>query len=167
MSSLSTRLQASQPWIQYGIFLQALVATLGSLYFSTYGDIAANLMSGNLFDTSLGLVPCMLCWFARILMYPIVPISVVGMIKNDRRFTDYILPLAIPGLLLEIYHYSLQMLPIKSSFGCTMDNPCNALQVAYFGFITIPFLCLVAFAVILTLSLLNTWANRKGDTFQS
>lgn len=162
MQTLLARLKPYQPWIQYGIFLQALVATLGSLYYSTYGDIVANLVTGDLFTTANGLVPCQLCWFARILMYPLVFISTVGIVKNDKRFTDYVLPLSLLGVVLEVYHYSLQMLPIRTHFGCTLENPCNALQVAYFGFITIPFLALVAFVVISVLAVLNTWMNRES-----
>lgn len=158
-STLAQRLLPYQPWIQYGIFLQAFVATLGSLYYSTYGDPVANLMAGTLFVAGAGFVPCLLCWFARILMYPIAFISTVGILKNDRHFTDYVLVLSLPGIFLELYHYALQMFQFETSFGCTMDNPCNALQVAYFGFITIPFLCLVAFVVITLLGFLNRWLN--------
>ncbi len=149
------KLRPYQPWIQYGIFLMAFVSLIGSLYYSTFGDPVENLLTGTLFGVGMGFIPCQLCWYARILMYPIVPISTVGILKKDSRFTDYVLPLAIPGIFLEIYHYSLQMLPIETPFGCTMGNPCNALQVAYFGFITIPFLCLLAFLAITALALVN------------
>lgn len=158
--SFLERVRPYQGWIQYGIFLQAFLALIGSMYYSSFGDPVANLMSGTLFGVGVGFIPCQLCWFARILMYPIVPISVVGILKKDNRFTDYVLPLAIPGILLEIYHYALQMFPIKTSFGCTLDNPCNALQVTYLGFITIPFLCLIAFLVITGLALINHALSR-------
>jgi disulfide bond formation protein DsbB len=154
-ASFLEKVRPYQPWIQYGIFLLSLVSLLGSMYYSTFGDPVANLISGSLFGLGAGFIPCQLCWFARILMYPIVPISTVGILKNDRRFTDYVLPLVIPGIFLETYHYALQMFPIENVFGCTLANPCNALQVAYFGFITIPLLCLIAFIIIFLLSLLN------------
>lgn len=150
-----------QFYIQLGIFIQALVATLGSLYFSTFGDIVKNIQNGNLFPVDEGLVPCELCWFARILMYPIVILSLVGIIKKDNRFTDYILPLTLPGILLEIYHYSIQKLPIENIFNCSLANPCSALQVNYLGFITIPFLCGVAFLVITTLAFINMRIEKK------
>lgn len=158
-----TKLQRYQPYFQVGIFLQSLVAMVGSLYYSTFGDPVANLAAGNLFRTGYAFTPCNLCWFARILMYPIVFISYVGIAKKDKCFTDYVLALAIPGILLEIYHYAIQKLPIQTHFGCSLENPCNALQVNYFGFITIPFLCLVAFLIITILAVLNTLANKEHN----
>jgi hypothetical protein len=147
-------------WV--GIFVQSLVATLGSLYYSTFGDPVKNIMAGKLFPLGEGFVPCDLCWFARILMYPIVILSYVGIAKQDKRFTDYILPLSILGVCLELYHYSLQKLPIPTFFTCSSANPCSALQVNYFGFITIPFLALVAFGVITLLAIINTIMNRRS-----
>jgi disulfide bond formation protein DsbB len=151
----------SQQLVWVGIFGQSLVATVGSLYFSTFGDIVANIQSGNLFPFGDGFVPCDLCWYARILMYPIVVISYIGIAKQDRRFTDYILPLSILGILLDSYHYAIQKFPIPTFFTCSAANPCSALQVDYFGFITIPFLALVAFIVITILSLVNMRMNRR------
>jgi len=156
------KLARYQQFIWIAIFIQALVAMLGSLYYSTFGDPVKNLMAGNLLRGE-PLTPCELCWFARILMYPIVFISYVGIAKSDKRFTDYVLPLSFLGILLETYHYSIQKLPIQNIFGCSLVNPCNALQVNYLGFMTIPFLCLVAFTVIFGLSLLNWQINRTAD----
>jgi disulfide bond formation protein DsbB len=156
------QLAAVQPLIWILIFLQALVATFGSLYFSTFGDIAANMAAGNVFALN-GLMPCELCWFARILMYPLLFISYVGIAKKDRHFTDFMIPMVALGIPLEIYHYAIQKLPIGTIFGCSLENPCNALQVNYFGFITIPFMALAAFVILGVLIGLNTSINRRLD----
>jgi disulfide bond formation protein DsbB len=156
----TTKNSGLQTVLGYFIFLQAFVAMLGSLYYSTFGDPVANLMSGTAFPWGQGFLPCELCWFGRILMYPLVFISAVGLVKEDKKFTDYVLPLAIPGVALGTYHYALQKLDIVNPFGCTLANPCNALQVQYLGFITIPFLELVAFVVIVALSL---WYRRLNN----
>lgn len=149
-------------WLSGGIFLQALVAMSGSLYFSNYGDPVKNIFEyGEVFPFGEAFQPCQLCWWARILMYPIVLLSLVGILKKDKKFTDYVLVLAVPGMFLEIYHYALQKLPIATEFGCTSAVPCSALQVNYFGFITIPFLCLTAFVVIVFLSVLNKIRNTE------
>jgi hypothetical protein len=58
------------------------------------------------------------------------------------------LPFVIFGIPLEIYHYLLQKFRIPTSQFCTSANPCSALEVNYFDFITIPFLCGVAFIII-------------------
>lgn len=148
-------------FLNYGIFLQALVATLGSLYYSTYGDPVVNLTSGRLFPSSGGFEPCELCWFGRILMYPLVVLSGVALLKEDRKFTDYVLPMSIPGLLLGFYHYGLQKLSFPNPFRCTAANPCSALQVNYLGFITIPLLEFVAFCVITGLAVWQVKTRRK------
>jgi|GEM_PF-159102 len=157
------RLQKIQPWLWVGIFIQSLVATVGSLYYSTFGDIAQNISSGNPFPVGEGLIPCTLCWFARILMYPLVLSSYIAIAKKDQKFTDYVLPVAVIGVILESYHYALQKLPIQTLFGCSLENPCSALQVNYWGFITIPFLALIAFLVILVLASINTYINWRVE----
>ena len=150
-----------QTLVLYLIFLQALIAMLGSLYFSNFGDPVVNLFNRQFFTAGHGFSPCLLCWYARILTYPMVLISTVGLLKDDRRFSDYILPAAVIGIFLEIYHYSLQKFHIFTPFGCTLTNPCDALQVQYVGFITIPFLALLAFLFITFLCVMNIWLHRK------
>lgn len=131
------------------IFIMSLVATLGSLYYSNFGDPVINLQSGQLFHSGNGLDPCHLCWWARILMYPIVFISGFALLDNNRKALRPIMALSVLGTGLEIYHYVLQKFDIATTQMCTQANPCAALKVDYFGFITIPFLCLTAFVVIL------------------
>lgn len=158
------QLKELQPWVWTGIFIQALVATVGSLYYSTFGDPVANLQAGNLLPVNNGLEPCVLCWYARILMYPILLLSYVGIAKRDKKFTDYILPLVLLGIPLEIYHYAIQKFPIATFFGCSNVNPCNALQVNYFGFMTIPLLALLGFLVLAGLIAANMYINRRLET---
>jgi disulfide bond formation protein DsbB len=153
--------QKLQGIVAYFIFLQAFIAMLGSLYFSTFGDPVRNLLMRNFFPLDGGFPPCELCWFARILMYPITILSLIGMIKEDRRFTDYVLPLSLLGMCLDFFHYGLQKWNFPNPFRCTASVPCSAMQVQYFGFVTIPFLALTAFTVITILCLVNMWLNRQ------
>ncbi len=134
----------------YLIFLQAFVAVFGSLYYSTFGDPVTNLAAGSFLPAGHGLTPCELCWFARILMYPILILSFIALLKDDYQVTDYILPMSVMGVLLETYHFGMQKFGFASPFGCTLANPCNALQIQYLGFVTIPLLGLVAFGIITT-----------------
>jgi disulfide bond formation protein DsbB len=79
-------------WLQYGPYLAfgtALTAMLGSLYYSEI----------------VGFVPCTLCWYQRILMYPLVLITLVGIVKQDRSLPDYVLPLSVIGMGFSTYHY--------------------------------------------------------------
>lgn len=121
------------------IWTQSLVATLGSLYYSEI----------------LGYIPCHLCWFQRIFMYPIVIITTVALIKKNQDIADASLYLSGIGMLISIYHYGLQKLPFMGDAGGLCgDVPCNLQYINYFGFITIPFLAGVAFIVIFVSQLL-------------
>ena len=134
------------------IFIQACVATIWSLYYWWFWDPILNIQSWEMFLRSNWLTPCEMCWFARILMYPIVVISLVGMIKKS---LDYTSVLILSGLwiLLEWYQYRYQMTHSDSdikSFICGVwdQASCAATDVIYWWFITIPFLCLIAFCII-------------------
>ncbi len=114
----------------------ALTATFGSLFYSEI----------------LGFIPCKLCWLQRICMYPLTIIYGVSIFKRD---ISLIVPGAILssiGFFLSIYHYISQKIP--QSFGIINscgDLSCTATYVNYFGFITIPFLAAVAFAILIGL----------------
>lgn len=131
------------------IFFQALVATMSSLYLGRYGDPVMNYRTWQWFNPDNGFGICDLCRYARILMYPLVLISGVALIRNDNKAVFYMLPSVILGIMLETLHYTAQMFTIDIWFTCTAANPCMAFYVRYFGFLTIPGLCLIAFLVIL------------------
>lgn len=115
-------------------FIQALVATLGSLYYSEI----------------LGLIPCLLCWWQRIIMYPSALILFIAALRNDKNIAIYILPLSLIGGLIALYHYLLQITPLSNfnPISCGAWQECSKIDKVYFGFITIPFLSLIAFTNI-------------------
>ncbi len=107
----------------------SLAAMLGSLYFSNVK----------------GFPPCVLCWYQRIFMYPLAFIIPIGILKKDENFSLYVLLFSSIGALIGIYHNLLYYGLIGSV--CT-DFSCTTKFIEYFGFITIPFLSLVAFIAI-------------------
>jgi disulfide bond formation protein DsbB len=131
--------------ILYLAWIQSIVATLGSLYFSEV----------------MKFPPCVLCWYQRIFMYPLVFILAVGMVRKDKKIYTYVLPLSVTGLLIAIYHNLLyyQIIP-ESIAPCVNGVSCTTKFIEWFGFITIPFLSLVAFSVI-TLCMLFLWRGVK------
>lgn len=134
-------------FVQYGsylVFMISLVAMLGSLYFSEI----------------VGFMPCELCWYQRIAMYPIVLISLVGIITKDDFLPNYVLPLSIIGMGISIYHYSLQLGLIGDPNSCTGVS-CSARYINYAGFITIPFLALTAFILITIVMGLAKWGTKQ------
>lgn len=113
--------------------LVACVATAGSLYFSE----------------GLGLVPCVLCWYQRILMYPLVLIIAVGIVRDDRNLPAYVFPLSLFGLGMSLYHYLLTKTSWLPPPACQAGGvPCSIEYFNWLGFINIPFLALTAFAII-------------------
>lgn len=147
-----------QVWIVYALIAQVFVGVVGSLYLSAYGDPIANIISGNIFPIDSGLLPCTLCWFGRILFYPLLPIVLVGYLKSDKNLPDYILPLSISGTVLTAYHYGTQKLGFAALETCSASVPCDEIQLEYLGFITIPLLACVGFAVI---TMLAFWLKKS------
>lgn len=121
------------------IWTVALVATAGSLYFSEVK----------------GYIPCLYCWYQRILMYPIVLIAGVALFQKNSRIAMTTAVFSGVGVLLSGYHYALQKISLlQSHAGTCGDVPCTAQYVNYLGFITIPFMALTAFILILAASIL-------------
>lgn len=114
----------------------ALVSTLGSLFFSEV----------------MMLPPCLLCWYQRICMYPLVVIFLSGLIPLDRSVLKYSLPLAAIGWIIAFYHNLLyfKILP-ESAAPCVQGISCTTVQIQWLGFITIPLLALTGFSLILIL----------------
>lgn len=130
-------------WLQknglYIAWAQALTATLGSLYFSEI----------------LKLPPCTLCWYQRILMYPLVFIIPVGIIRKDKGLPFYVLPLTIPGMVIAFYQHLLQVGVIPEALApCTVGVSCAAKTWSAFDFVTLPLLSTIGFAII-TLFMVN------------
>jgi disulfide bond formation protein DsbB len=118
-------------------FLVALTATLGSLYLSEVAHF----------------VPCKLCWYQRIAMYPLVPILAIAAWKRDVAVVRYAVPLAVIGAAISIYHYQLERFPSQASVSCSADAPCTVVWIWKFHFVSIPLMALSGFALIVALVL--------------
>ena len=128
-------------------FIVALIAMLGSLYFSEI----------------LLFIPCDLCWYQRILMYPLVILLGVAAIKKDTNIPIYALPFSIIGICVSSYHYLIQKVPAigEKSMECGIV-PCTGQYINWLGFITIPFLALTGFIIITILLLLVKKNTKEG-----
>ncbi|QQR54568.1 disulfide bond formation protein B [Candidatus Peregrinibacteria bacterium] len=133
-------------YIIYLSWIQSLVATLGSLYFSEVMDLP----------------PCVLCWYQRIAMYPLVFILAVGILTRDVKVYLYALPLSLIGFGIAVYHNLLYWEIIPESLApCRAGISCTTKFFEWFGFITIPFMSLTAFTVITVSLLLFRKSNQK------
>ena len=119
-------------------FVVALVATLGSLFYSE----------------ALGYSPCKLCWYQRILMYPQVFLLGLALYRAKKQqvqdILSYTIILTVLGAIIALYHYSIQftgaeILPC-SAVGYT--PACSTRFTMHYGYITIPMMSLSAFALL-------------------
>lgn len=128
-------------------WIASLIATIGSLYFSEV----------------MHFIPCTLCWYQRIFMYPLAIILGIAVYRNDKGIYKYVLPLSIIGILISGYHTLLQKIPYLQQFEmCTSGVPCSKDYINWLGFITIPLLALIAF-IIITISLIILARSQKEE----
>jgi len=125
--------------LKYGLllaFLVALASTTGSLFYSEIAKYN----------------PCKLCWYQRILMYPLVIILGIALEKKyHKEVIRYATALSAIGAVIAGYQYYLQR------FGGS-DTPCAAVGYSEscskifmldYGYITIPMMALTAFVLII------------------
>ena len=117
-------------------WLLVSVSALGSLFFSFVMEFA----------------PCVLCWYQRIFLFPLVLILAIGLFPFDKKVVKYALPLAIAGWLTAVYHNLLYagFIP-KSIQPCSQGVSCTEEYINLFGFLSIPVLSLLSFSTIVTL----------------
>jgi len=113
--------------------------------------VALMSMGGSLFFSEvLKYPPCVLCWYQRIAMYPLVLIIPIAIIRKTRDARWYILPLGVIGLVIALYHNLLYYKILSESTApCVQGVSCTFKFIEWFGFITIPLLSLVAFMVVI------------------
>jgi len=130
----------------FGAWLIATVSTLGALFF---GEV-------------MQLPPCVLCWYQRICMFPLVLILPVGLFPLERKVVRYALPLAGIGWLFAVFHVLLIAGVIPESIEpCTQGVPCSEKVIEWFGFVTIPLLAVVAFSAIIAVLVLAHFRSSK------
>ena len=119
-------------------YIVALVATLGSLFYSEIAKYE----------------PCKLCLYQRILMYPQVLILGMAFLKKDKKIANYSIMLSVVGAGIAFYHYMLQRGVVQELVPCATVGysvSCAEKFVMIYGYITIPLMSLSAFLLILFL----------------
>jgi disulfide bond formation protein DsbB len=123
----------------------ALVASTGSLYLSEV----------------VGFVPCLLCWYQRIAMYPLVVLLGVATVRRDAGVWRYALPLAVIGALVATYHVLIQLQPSLDTGMCSAGASCTGRYLAVFGFVSIPVMAGGGFLLISILMALVGYLERR------
>ena|SRR5688572_2250022 len=134
---MPTQTNAERDWnLLFACWLIASGSALGSLFFSHV----------------MGFEPCVLCWYQRIALFPLVLILPMGLFPLDAAAAKFALPLAVAGLLTAVYHNLLYagLIP-KSIQPCAQGVPCTEKYIEFFGFVSIPLLSLLALGAMTTL----------------
>lgn len=117
----------------FGGWVIATTATLGALFLSEIMDLP----------------PCVLCWYQRIFMFPLVLLLPIGLFPFDRKVVRYGLALALAGWLVALFHVLLVAGVIPEQIRpCTQGVPCSDVQIQWLGFVDIPLLSLIAFSTL-------------------
>ena len=117
----------------FAAWILATSATLVSLFFSEIMQVPV----------------CVLCWYQRIAMYPLVLVLPFGLFPYDPKVARYAGPLVALGWVLALFHVLLVagIIP-KSAQPCVQGIPCSETHVALFGFLNIPIMSLLVFTLL-------------------
>ncbi len=117
-------------------WLTALLATAGALFL---GEV-------------MGMTPCVLCWYQRIAMFPLVVILGLGLLDTDARCVRYASPLAWAGWGVSAYHCLIFWGVVAEGLvPCGKGSSCADADLQVAGFVPIPLLSLIAFSAIVAL----------------
>jgi len=134
------------------------------LLLGTGAFVAGAAMVGSLwFSEVVGFVPCLLCWYQRIAMYPLVLLLGLAAWRGDALIWRYTLPLSVVGLGIAIYHVTIQYRPALAVAACTEGVPCTGRYVHVHGLVSIPFMAGGAFLLITALLLLVRLAAGRSE----
>jgi disulfide bond formation protein DsbB len=118
----------------WAAFAVAALATGGSLFFS---EIA-------------GFVPCDLCWFQRICMYPLSLLALIAAVHGDHRVARYLLPIPVVGACVSVYHLLIENSVLSEPSSCRIGGTgCAVKWIHQFGYMTIPTLALTGFLLLI------------------
>ena len=141
-------LDAVGPSARLTAWLVATVATLGSLYYSEIANF----------------VPCRLCWYQRICMYPLAVILLIGLLRRDRGVRWYAAPFVIVGAPLALYHWLVERVAwFAEGSSCSAEAPCSVPWFQELGYVTLAFMAMSAFLLIGTLLIVD-WASERRPT---
>ena len=132
--------EAVAPSALWLAWVVALTCTLGSLYLSEIAHF----------------VPCKLCWYQRIAMYPLVVLLLFAAIKGSREIARATLPIAAIGAAISMFHYLVERFPsLAGASTCDPTAPCTVLWIWRFHYLSIPAMALSGFLLIGLLVLLT------------
>ncbi len=108
------------------------------------------------FSEIMQLPVCVLCWYQRIALYPLVIILPLALFPYDAKVIRYISPLVIFGWFTALFHVLVVAgLVPESAQPCVKGIPCSEINFSLFGFLNIPVMALITFSLIGVLLILS------------
>ncbi len=131
------------------------------LLFACWLIVSVSAMASLFFSEIMEFAPCILCWYQRICLFPLVIILARGLFPFDRNVVKYALPLVAAGWLLAAYHNLLYTGIIPATLQpCSQGVSCTEEYVELLGFLSIPMLALLSFSALLGLLITLNKRNR-------
>ncbi len=125
---------------RFGMWVATAVTFFASVMTLVYSDV-------------FGVIPCGLCWFERVMMYPQVLMGVTALYFKDTLMPRYGIVLSVVGLIISSYHHFIQMGGSQfikcPATGAGAD--CAKRFIFEFGFITFPLMAAILFAFLIVL----------------
>jgi disulfide bond formation protein DsbB len=115
--------------------------------------VTASVTISLFFSSVLEYEPCVLCWYQRICLFPLIFIFAAGLLPTfDKSVIKYALPLTIVGGLTALYHSLLYAGIIPENIQpCSQGVSCTEKYIELFGFISIPMMSFFAFSLLTAL----------------
>jgi disulfide bond formation protein DsbB len=96
----------------------------------------------------MGVPICVLCWYQRIAMYPLVLVLALGLFPYDPRVVRYALALVVAGWLIALFQVLLVFGIIPESVQpCVQGIPCSDTHISIFWFLNITSLSLMSYTL--------------------
>jgi len=126
------------------LFLSFIVVLLATSFSLFYGEV-------------VNFVPCYLCWYQRIFMFPLVFLYGIALRHKDKTIGRYTFPIIITGMLFALYQNFFYYFSESSSLPCDASGvSCYQRLISEFGgYISFPMLSLTIFFTALVLVLIN------------
>ncbi|MCP4987388.1 MAG: disulfide bond formation protein B [Colwellia sp.] len=118
------------------LFFAWLLATSGTLISLFFSEIVQ-------------LPVCVLCWYQRIALYPLIIMLPLGLFPYDVKAIRYAMPLVVFGWFVALFHVLVvaEFIP-ESAQPCVKGIPCSEVHFTLLGFLNIPVMSLLTFSII-------------------
>jgi disulfide bond formation protein DsbB len=130
--------------------------SLGEAGLAIAAIVASTAMAGSLYlSEAAHFRPCTMCWYQRIVMYPLAILLVVATVRRDWKIRPYALTLGIIGPVVSGYHYLIERFPsLERGVSCDPTNLCSVPLFWHLHYITVPMMALSAFLLVDTILLI-------------